>query len=91
VQLGLIARALRDKHLTGGVVCGDMNVIRREDESLAEDADLLDAWSGKRGDVSGHTWGYQPRCVFIPCLSTRNAALADKTVMQGSVPARAVR
>ncbi|EIN04876.1 hypothetical protein PUNSTDRAFT_92315 [Punctularia strigosozonata HHB-11173 SS5] len=66
IQMSLISRALQEGNLAGGIVCGDMNVIRREDESLAEDAGLQDAWNGKRGDKSGHTWGYQPRGRFPP-------------------------
>jgi len=74
-QLKLIAHALREHGLLGGIVAGDMNAIGPTDVPIVEDAGLCDAWQGDDDD-EGYTWGYQPPQQFPPgrldkVLSTR--------------------
>ncbi|OAX39552.1 hypothetical protein K503DRAFT_791889 [Rhizopogon vinicolor AM-OR11-026] len=75
-QLKLIAHALGENRLLGGIVAGDMNAIGPSDETIVEDAGLWDAWQGGDDDEEGFTWGYQSREQYPPgrldkVLSTR--------------------
>ncbi|EGN99257.1 hypothetical protein SERLA73DRAFT_182166 [Serpula lacrymans var. lacrymans S7.3] len=65
-QLQLIADALQEEGIHGGVVCGDMNNIGPSDLTITDDAGLADAWIGEEDDEDGYTWGYQPRCEYPP-------------------------
>ncbi|CAL1716394.1 unnamed protein product [Somion occarium] len=65
VQLANIASLLKEDGLHGGIVCGDMNIIRESDLHIHEDAGLLDAWTGE-DEEEGFTWGFQPPCQFAP-------------------------
>lgn len=65
-QLALVAEALKDPSLHGGLVGGDMNAIGLSDISIPKEVGLLDAYTGEEHDVAGHTWGYQPREAFPP-------------------------
>lgn len=62
-QLKLIANALMQDGLFGGIVGGDFNAVSPNDFALVESVGLLDAWSG---DDGGFTWGYQPRSPLTP-------------------------
>jgi len=70
-QLELVADALEDADLVGGLVCGDMNAINPSDVDLADRVGLVDAFE-EHGPAPGedeedsHTWGYQPECEFPP-------------------------
>lgn len=71
VQLGLVADALADEELVGGIVCGDMNAISPSDRGLAESLGLVDSFDeellgGDEEEEDMHTWGYQPECEFPP-------------------------
>ncbi|KAL4074909.1 Endonuclease/exonuclease/phosphatase [Scleroderma yunnanense] len=66
LQLRLIAEALQEYELRGGVVAGDMNAIGESDVSLPEEVGLMDAWQHGDDDEEGYTWGYQPRSEFPP-------------------------
>lgn len=74
VQLALIARALSEANLLGGMVCGDMNAISAGDRDTPKEVGLIDAYLGSNSDTDsddaadteGHTWGYQPVCAFPP-------------------------
>ncbi|TDL26005.1 hypothetical protein BD410DRAFT_784015 [Rickenella mellea] len=66
VQLGLAAEALREEHLYGGIIAGDMNAIQESDLTTPKDVGLSDAYQGDENDEKGFTWGYQPRCQFPP-------------------------
>jgi tyrosyl-DNA phosphodiesterase 2 len=75
-QLKLVAHALREDGLLGGIVAGDMNAIGPSDERIVEEAGLCDAWQGGDDDEEGFTWGYQPPGQYPPgrldkVLSTR--------------------
>ena len=76
-QMKLVADALREQGLIGGIVAGDMNAIGPSDGGIVEDAGLYDAWQGDDDDEEGFTWGYQsPNNRFRPgrldkVLSTR--------------------
>ncbi|KZP23821.1 hypothetical protein FIBSPDRAFT_736764 [Athelia psychrophila] len=78
-QLELVADALADPHLIGGLVCGDMNAISPPDAGLPERVGLVDAYDAydalddegglirdEEEDEASHTWGYQPECEFPP-------------------------
>lgn len=73
-QLKLVACALREASLLGGVVCGDMNAISAGDRKTLKEVGLVDAYLGSDSDADadsdddaeGHTWGYQPACGFPP-------------------------
>jgi tyrosyl-DNA phosphodiesterase 2 len=77
-QLRLIAHALREHGLLGGIVAGDMN-----DVPIVKNVGLCDAWQGDDDD-EGYTWGYQPAQQFPPgrldkVLSTRQEGfIVDK-------------
>lgn len=58
-QMQIIAHALREDGLLGGILAGDMNAIGPSDEGIVEDAGLYDAWQGDCDDEEGFTWGYQ--------------------------------
>ena len=57
-QLDMCSRLLRLRGVTGGVVAGDMNAIRPEDEGIEKEVGLRDAWR-KGAAETGKTWGYQ--------------------------------
>ncbi|KAG9315334.1 Endonuclease/exonuclease/phosphatase [Chiua virens] len=61
-QLRIIAEALQEYELQGGIVGGDMNAIGPTDMRIAEEVGLMDAWQGTDDDAEGFTWGYQPPC-----------------------------
>jgi tyrosyl-DNA phosphodiesterase 2 len=63
-QLKLVADALMQDGLFGGIVGGDFNAVSSNDSALVESVGLWDAWSGD--DEGGFTWGYQPRCPLTP-------------------------
>ncbi|KAG2038920.1 hypothetical protein BDR03DRAFT_953110 [Suillus americanus] len=63
-QLKLVAGALMQDGLFGGIVGGDFNAISPDDSTLVESVGLWDAWSGD--DEGGFTWGYQPRSPLTP-------------------------
>ncbi|KAH7921037.1 hypothetical protein BV22DRAFT_1107402 [Leucogyrophana mollusca] len=65
-QMKLIAEALEEDGIRGGVVAGDMNAIGPTDLTITQDVGLCDAWQGDEDDEEGYTWGYQPRCEFPP-------------------------
>lgn len=64
VQLSNISEVLKEKGVDGGMVCGDMNAIGPSDVHIHEDAGLIDAWTGRKDDEEGYTWGYQPPSQF---------------------------
>lgn len=81
-QLALVAQALKDPSLHGGLVGGDMNAIGMSDISIPKEVGLLDAYTGDEHDIAGHTWGYQPREAFLPgrldkILYTHGAGAVD--------------
>lgn len=63
-QLRIIAEALQEYDLHGGVVGGDMNAIGPLDSTIAEEVGLTDAWQGSDEDEDGFTWGCQPACQY---------------------------
>lgn len=63
-QLKLVADALLQDGLFGGVVGGDFHAVTPNDSALVESVGLWDAWSGD--DEGGFTWGYQPRSPLTP-------------------------
>lgn len=65
-QLDIVARALREQGIFGGIVCGDMNAILERDRNTPLDVGLVDAYIGDDNDTSCHTWGYQPPCPYAP-------------------------
>ncbi|KAG0706761.1 Endonuclease/exonuclease/phosphatase [Suillus ampliporus] len=65
-QLKLVADALTQDGLFGGVVGGDFNAITPNDSAVVESVGLWDAWNGDDADERGFTWGYQPRSPFAP-------------------------
>ncbi|KAH8118064.1 Endonuclease/exonuclease/phosphatase [Phellopilus nigrolimitatus] len=65
-QLALVAKALKETGLFGGVVGGDMNAILESDIDTPKEVGVRDAYTGADDDVEGHTWGYQPICAFPP-------------------------
>ncbi|KAA8895613.1 Endonuclease/exonuclease/phosphatase [Sphaerosporella brunnea] len=73
VQLAAVAKLLKEDGVVAGLVAGDMNCIRPEDEELATKCGLGDVWNVKKelaggalDEHLGFTWGYQPRCRFPP-------------------------
>ncbi|KAH9924633.1 Endonuclease/exonuclease/phosphatase [Epithele typhae] len=58
-QLEILANVLREPGCGGGIVAGDFNAIRREDDGLVEQNGLVDAWVALHGSASrgGATWG----------------------------------
>lgn len=63
-QFKLVADALIQDGLFGGVVGGDFNAVSLNDSELVESVGLWDAWSGD--DEGGFTWGYQPPSPLTP-------------------------
>lgn len=59
-QMRIIAEALQEYELHGGLVGGDMNAIGPSDGRIAEQVGLTDAWQGPDEEEEGFTWGYQP-------------------------------
>jgi tyrosyl-DNA phosphodiesterase 2 len=68
-QLKLVADALLQDGLFGGVVGGDFNAVSPNNSVLVESVGLWDAWSSDDDDDEGglgFTWGYQPRSPLTP-------------------------
>ncbi|KAI0694632.1 Endonuclease/exonuclease/phosphatase [Cytidiella melzeri] len=65
-QLLTTADMLREDGIHAGVIAGDMNAIAPEDDSIHEQAGLLDAWTGDEADEEALTWGHQPPSEYPP-------------------------
>jgi len=66
VQMGLIAKLLKEKGIDGGIVGGDMNAIGASDAGIARSVGLVDSWKGREEDEEGYTWGYQTSEEYPP-------------------------
>lgn len=66
----MVASMLREPGYSGGVIAGDFNAIRPEDDELVDKTKLVDAWVALNGteDDDGATWGLdsQRRSRFGP-------------------------
>lgn len=58
-QIKMLADVLREPGCGGGIIAGDFNAIRPEDEGLVDENDLVDAWTAlhEREGPDGATWG----------------------------------
>ncbi|KAF8993254.1 Endonuclease/exonuclease/phosphatase [Cyathus striatus] len=58
-QIEILADVLREPGCSGGIIAGDFNAIRPEDEGLIEKNNLVDTWVALHGskDFAGATWG----------------------------------
>ena len=58
-QMEILADVLREPGCGGGLIAGDFNAIRPEDDELIEKNKMVDAWVALHGrtDPGGATWG----------------------------------
>jgi tyrosyl-DNA phosphodiesterase 2 len=97
LQMQFVAGFLKAEGVVAGLVAGDMNCIRPEDEEIAKGSGLGDVWNVKKGmaggeveESEGFTWGYQPRCEFPPgrldrvffCGDIRFEPIGEETVLR---------
>jgi tyrosyl-DNA phosphodiesterase 2 len=96
-QMAVVARFLKEEGVVAGLVAGDMNCIRPEDEELARGCGLGDVWNVKKemaggmvDESEGFTWGYQPPCEFPPgrldrvffCGDIRLESIEEETILR---------
>jgi tyrosyl-DNA phosphodiesterase 2 len=59
-QMEILANVLREPGCSGGIIAGDFNAMRPEDDGLVDENGLVDAWvalhDGK-AEFDGATWG----------------------------------
>jgi len=65
-QMRAAAWWLRDTHIFGGVLCGDMNAITPSDKTFVKENGLEDAWHELISTAPGYTWGFQPPSLYLP-------------------------
>ena len=58
-QMEILANVLREPGCNGGIIAGDFNAIRPEDDGIVDKNGLVDAWVALHGraDPDGATWG----------------------------------
>ncbi|CAG8760622.1 15473_t:CDS:1, partial [Acaulospora colombiana] len=76
-QMEILANVLREPGCSGGIIAGDFNAIRPEDDGLVDKNKLVDAWVALHGraDPDGVTWGINAERQGVRRL--------DKVVMVG--------
>jgi tyrosyl-DNA phosphodiesterase 2 len=80
-QMKMLANVLREPRCSGGIIAGDFNAIRPEDDGLVEKNGLVDAWVALDGkaDANGATWG-----VSVERHDGLRPGRLDKVAMMGS-------
>ena len=81
-QMEILADVLREPGCGGGIIAGDFNAIRPEDDELVDKNQLVDAWVALHGreDPGGATWG-----VSVERRHGLRPARLDKVAMMGLV------
>ena len=83
-QMDMLTNCLREPGCVHGIIAGDFNAVRPEDEKIVEKRKgLLDAWEELHGTAgpNGHTWG-----VGAVLGKGLQSGRLDKVVMKGLTP-----